>query len=173
MEPTTEGATMFPAIRTTKRSPNPWSKRISTGVRESEQPSTIANGRVPHGERRVLHARSVSGGIAEATVSFEEPFHRFARRRGFGRRAGRHGLNSTFKTRSGSVIIAPCSNRSPPPHLRDRYRGALLGLAVGNTLGLPVEGWPREEIRRRYPGGVREIDALEMTLPWDDDLARR
>ena len=56
--------------------------------------------------------------------------------------------------------------------LRDRYRGALLGLAVGNTLGLPVEGWPREEIRRRYPGGLREIDALEMTLPWDDDLAQ-
>ncbi len=38
--------------------------------------------------------------------------------------------------------------------LIDRYRGALLGLAVGNTLGLPVESWPSAEIRRRYPPGI-------------------
>lgn len=56
--------------------------------------------------------------------------------------------------------------------LQDRYRGALLGLAVGNTLGLPVESWPRETIRKRYPNGVREIDPLELDLPWDDDLAQ-
>ena len=45
MEPTTEGATMLPAIRTTNRSPNPSSNKISMGVLESEQPRTIANGR--------------------------------------------------------------------------------------------------------------------------------
>ncbi|MGH7680410.1 MAG: ADP-ribosylglycohydrolase family protein [Candidatus Eiseniibacteriota bacterium] len=56
--------------------------------------------------------------------------------------------------------------------LRDRYRGTLLGLAVGNALGLPVESWPRAEIRRRYPKGVREIDATELKLPWDDDLSQ-
>lgn len=56
--------------------------------------------------------------------------------------------------------------------LRDRYRGTLLGLAVGNTLGLPVESWPSAEIRRRYPKGIREIDPLEVKLPWDDDLAQ-
>jgi ADP-ribosyl-[dinitrogen reductase] hydrolase len=56
--------------------------------------------------------------------------------------------------------------------LLDRYRGALLGLAVGNTLGLPVESWPRSEILRRYPKGIRELDPLELTLPWDDDLAQ-
>jgi len=56
--------------------------------------------------------------------------------------------------------------------LRDRYRGTLLGLAVGNTLGLPVESWPSGEIRRRYPHGIREIDPLELKLPWDDDLAQ-
>ena len=56
--------------------------------------------------------------------------------------------------------------------LRDRYRGTLLGLAVGNALGLPVESWPRAEIRRRYPKGVREIDPTETKLPWDDDLAQ-
>lgn len=56
--------------------------------------------------------------------------------------------------------------------LRDRYRGALLGLAVGNALGLPVEFWPSAEIRRKYPDGVREIDSAELDLPWDDDLAQ-
>jgi ADP-ribosyl-[dinitrogen reductase] hydrolase len=56
--------------------------------------------------------------------------------------------------------------------LLDRYRGTLLGLAVGNTLGLPVESWPSSEIRRRYPKGVREIDPREQELPWDDDLAQ-
>ncbi len=56
--------------------------------------------------------------------------------------------------------------------LRDRYRGTLLGLAVGNTLGLPVESWPSAEIRRRYPHGLREIDPMELKLPWDDDLAQ-
>ena len=56
--------------------------------------------------------------------------------------------------------------------LRDRYRGTLLGLAVGNSLGLPVESWPSREIRRRYPQGIREIDPLEVKLPWDDDLAQ-
>ena len=56
--------------------------------------------------------------------------------------------------------------------LLDRYRGTLLGLAVGNTLGLPVESWPSSDIRKRYPRGIREIDPLEVKLPWDDDLAQ-
>ena len=56
--------------------------------------------------------------------------------------------------------------------LRDRYHGALLGLAVGNALGLPVESWPSSQIRQQYPEGVREIDPAELTLPWDDDLAQ-
>ena len=56
--------------------------------------------------------------------------------------------------------------------VRDRYRGALLGLAVGNALGLPVEFWPSADIRKKYPRGVREIDAAELDLPWDDDLAQ-
>ena len=56
--------------------------------------------------------------------------------------------------------------------MRDRYRGALLGLAVGNTLGLPVESCSSSEIRRRYPKGVRDIAPTELELPWDDDLAQ-
>jgi ADP-ribosyl-[dinitrogen reductase] hydrolase len=56
--------------------------------------------------------------------------------------------------------------------LQDRYRGTLLGLAVGNALGQPVESWPSETIRWRHPQGVREIDPLGQELPWDDDLAQ-
>lgn len=56
--------------------------------------------------------------------------------------------------------------------LRDRYQGALLGLAVGNTLGVPVEGWSDSLIREHYPAGVREIDPEQKRFPWDDDLAQ-
>ena len=59
-----------------------------------------------------------------------------------------------------------------PPALPDRARGALLGLACGNLLGLPVEGWSRNAIARRYPGGVTEIDPAEKFRPMDDDLAQ-
>src|SRR5512144_3198093 len=58
------------------------------------------------------------------------------------------------------------------PSLRDRYRGTLLGLAVGNALGLPVEFMTAAEIRKHHPRGVREIRPEEMNLPWDDDLAQ-
>lgn len=62
--------------------------------------------------------------------------------------------------------------RTADAGLRDRYRGALLGLAAGNALGLPVEFWSSAEIRRKYPDGVREIDPTELRLPWDDDVAQ-
>jgi ADP-ribosyl-[dinitrogen reductase] hydrolase len=59
---------------------------------------------------------------------------------------------------------------APPP--RDRYRGTMLGLAVGNALGIPVEGRPRAFVRDRYPDGVREIPREERGLSWDDDVAQ-
>lgn len=55
---------------------------------------------------------------------------------------------------------------------RDRVKGVLLGLAVGNLLGLPVEGLAEERIARHYPCGVTEIDPRERNLPMDDDLAQ-
>ena len=55
--------------------------------------------------------------------------------------------------------------------IQDRCRGALVGLAVGNLLGIPCEGWERAEIRRRWPDGIREIEA-EPGYPDDDDLAQ-
>ena len=56
--------------------------------------------------------------------------------------------------------------------LRDRARGVMLGLAVGNLLGLPMEGWAYREIDRWYPDGVRDIDPREVLRPMDDDLAQ-
>ncbi len=56
--------------------------------------------------------------------------------------------------------------------LAERYRGAILGLAAGNVLGLPVEGYPRTLIARHHPEGVRDIPREEQRLPWDDDLAQ-
>ena len=56
--------------------------------------------------------------------------------------------------------------------LRDRARGAMLGLAVGNLLGLPVEGWNHREIDRSYYEGVTGIDPREAVRPMDDDLAQ-
>ena len=56
--------------------------------------------------------------------------------------------------------------------LRDRARGVMLGLAAGNLLGLPMEGWPYREIGHWYPDGVRDIDAGQAFMPMDDDLAQ-
>ena len=56
--------------------------------------------------------------------------------------------------------------------LRGRARGAMLGLAVGNLLGLPVEGWNHREIDRSCYEGVTDIDPREAVRPMDDDLAQ-
>ena len=64
---------------------------------------------------------------------------------------------------------------SPGPvneDILDRARGAMLGVAVGNLLGLPVEGRSRRRIRELYSAGVRDIDPAEMHRPMDDDPAQ-
>jgi ADP-ribosyl-[dinitrogen reductase] hydrolase len=53
----------------------------------------------------------------------------------------------------------------------NRYRGVMLGLAVGNALGIPGEGSSAEEIRRRL-GRITEISPIERAAPWDDDVAQ-
>ncbi|MDM7935711.1 MAG: ADP-ribosylglycohydrolase family protein, partial [Methanothrix sp.] len=40
--------------------------------------------------------------------------------------------------------------------LEDRFLGCLLGVAVGDALGMPVEGYTAEEIRSRF-GAVQEM----------------
>ena len=54
-----------------------------------------------------------------------------------------------------------------------RARGAVLGHAAGNALGVPTEflGTP-EAIRAEFPGGVQEIKRRDTPRsPWDDDVA--
>lgn len=74
---------------------------------------------------------------------------------------------------------------SPPPDvLRDRYRGALLGLAAGEALGAPAEFLTAEQIVEKYGvitdmigGGVYDVapgeitDATEMMLRLAESLA--
>lgn len=53
----------------------------------------------------------------------------------------------------------------------DRCRGLMVGLGVGNVLGVPQEGWPRHAVGASYPNGIREIE-LEPGESDDDDLAQ-
>ncbi len=47
---------------------------------------------------------------------------------------------------------------SSPPELRSRFRATMLGLAVGDALGAPVEFLPLEQIHERYgPEGVGDL----------------
>lgn len=55
---------------------------------------------------------------------------------------------------------------------RERYQGVMLGVAAGNSLGLPVEGWTYKRIAARFSNGLTEIDVTEKERPWDDDLAQ-
>ena len=57
--------------------------------------------------------------------------------------------------------------------LSDRARGVMLGLAAGNLLGLPMEGWPYREIDQWYPDGVRDIDAARRSCRWTTTWLRR
>ena len=56
--------------------------------------------------------------------------------------------------------------------ITDRARGVMLGVVVGNLLGLPIEGRSRRRIEEEYPKGVTEIIPAEMTRPMDDDPAQ-
>lgn len=49
---------------------------------------------------------------------------------------------------------------TPSDELLDRYRGCLVGGAIGDALGRPVEGRSSESVRRMYPQGLRDFE------PW-------
>ncbi|MEO6068066.1 MAG: ADP-ribosylglycohydrolase family protein [Gemmatimonadota bacterium] len=61
----------------------------------------------------------------------------------------------------------------PEPTLPERARGALLGHAAGNALGVPTEFLGTSEaIAREYPDGLREVRRRDTPgSPWDDDVA--
>ncbi|HKW40806.1 MAG TPA: ADP-ribosylglycohydrolase family protein [Gemmatimonadales bacterium] len=58
------------------------------------------------------------------------------------------------------------------PRLVSRARGALLGLAVGNQLGVPTEALgTAQAIRVAFPQGVRDLVPPPKGSPFDDDAA--
>ena len=64
----------------------------------------------------------------------------------------------------------------PPPDALDpqfvtRARGALLGLVIGNQLGVPTEYLNAEAIRVAFPNGVRDLQPAPAGSPYDDDAA--
>ena len=73
---------------------------------------------------------------------------------------------------TASFIASYASERPTTERARDRARGALLGLAAGNILGLSVEGAPYDQIAAWHPSGLTEIDPREVSRAMDDDLAQ-
>ena len=65
------------------------------------------------------------------------------------------------------------SDDRPTGDLVDKSRGLMVGVAVGNLLGIPYEGgrWNRARIVAEFPDGIREI-AAKPGWPDDDDLAQ-
>jgi ADP-ribosyl-[dinitrogen reductase] hydrolase len=61
----------------------------------------------------------------------------------------------------------------PAPTLVERARGAMLGHAAGNALGLPTEFLHTPAgIRAAFPGGLTEVRRQDGPgSPWDDDVA--
>ena len=61
----------------------------------------------------------------------------------------------------------------PDPTLAERARGAILGHAAGNALGVPTEFLETPAaIAAEFPGGLREVRRRDSrTSPWDDDVA--
>lgn len=53
----------------------------------------------------------------------------------------------------------------------DHARGLMVGLAVGNLLGITTEGWSRPSIARVFPRGMGDI-AARSGYPDDDDVAQ-
>jgi ADP-ribosyl-[dinitrogen reductase] hydrolase len=63
-------------------------------------------------------------------------------------------------------------SESVDPRVVTRARGALLGLVVGNQLGVPTEALgTAQAIREAFPQGVRDLAPSPPGSPFDDDAA--
>ncbi|MFJ6751830.1 MULTISPECIES: ADP-ribosylglycohydrolase family protein [unclassified Streptomyces] len=67
--------------------------------------------------------------------------------------------STTTHRAAGQDPAAPATTQPPAgsPALEDRARGCLVGAAVGDALGGPVEGWTPEQIVARHGGRVDGI----------------
>jgi ADP-ribosyl-[dinitrogen reductase] hydrolase len=78
---------------------------------------------------------------------------------------------------AGNISLLASGGRKTPvkpePDLRARARGALLGFAAGNALGVPTEFLgTAAAIQRAFPGGVADVEPRHSAdSPYDDDLA--
>ncbi|MEU1282025.1 ADP-ribosylglycohydrolase family protein [Streptomyces sp. NPDC005805] len=70
---------------------------------------------------------------------------------------------ATSRTATATATDSP----APGPGLGDRFTGALVGAAVGDALGGPVEGYTPEQILERHGGRVTGIVG-----PWNGDAWR-
>jgi ADP-ribosyl-[dinitrogen reductase] hydrolase len=68
--------------------------------------------------------------------------------------------------------VTPRLIRMTRDELRGLYRGTLLGVAVGNALGVELEGLSPRAITDRFAHRLRDISPRERDLPWDDDVAQ-
>jgi hypothetical protein len=59
--------------------------------------------------------------------------------------------------RRGNYLKNHLDLRQNPQQMLKRAQGSLLGQLAGDTLGGLVEFQSREEIRRSYPNGAREL----------------
>jgi len=68
-------------------------------------------------------------------------------RRSFIKKAGNGLLVAPLMSITGFVNEANAGNKVEKPVLPDKILGALLGIAVGEAMGAPVEGWDTQRIR--------------------------
>src|SRR5678816_3372150 len=68
---------------------------------------------------------------------------------------------TTTRSRPGAATVARARDvfrRKPDAPIKQRWRGCLLGGAVGDALGAPVEFMTLDEIRRQFgPSGITEM----------------
>jgi ADP-ribosyl-[dinitrogen reductase] hydrolase len=113
-------------------------------------------------EADALDGFSTGIGGGKFDVAMSKSIHYSAQHLWQRRLRGTDELDQLLATRSDGPIT----------DLRSRAHGVLLGVAVGNALGLAFEGRSAAEIAARYPNGWRDVTPRKAELPFDDDVAQ-
>jgi ADP-ribosylglycohydrolase len=74
-------------------------------------------------------------------------------------RAGRHLIIPTQRIASHRTMARYSGRVLPDMDQLDRARGALIGLALGDALGMPVQEYSREQVKEFFAGILRFRDA--------------